>query len=32
MLNKIFRNGKVIILTAGSSKPDLFIIDSPEFT
>lgn len=31
-LNKIFRNGKVTIMTAGSSKPDLHIIDSPDFS
>lgn len=30
-LNKIFRNGKVSIMTAGSSKPDLNLIDSPEY-
>lgn len=31
LLNKIFRNGKVSIMTAGSSKPDLLLIDSPEY-
>ncbi len=31
MLNKIFRNGKVSIMTAGSSKPDLVLIDSPDY-
>lgn len=31
VLNKIFRNGKVSIMTAGSSKPDLVLIDSPEY-
>ncbi len=31
MLNKIFRNGKVSIMTAGSSKPDLAIIDCPAY-
>ena len=31
LLNKIFRNGKVTIMTAGSSKPDLTLIDSPEY-
>lgn len=31
-LNKIFNNGKVTIMTAGSSKPDLFILDAPDFT
>jgi len=30
-LNKIFRNGKVSIMTAGSSKPDLLLIDTPEY-
>ncbi|MCW1921865.1 PH domain-containing protein [Luteolibacter arcticus] len=30
-LNKIFKNGNVTIMTAGSSKPDLHIIDSPEY-
>ncbi len=30
-LNKIFRNGKVSIMTAGSSKPDLILIDSPDY-
>ncbi len=32
LLNKIFSNGKVTIMTAGSSKPDLHIIDSPDFS
>ncbi|MCW1883879.1 PH domain-containing protein [Luteolibacter flavescens] len=31
MVNKIFKNGNVTIMTAGSSKPDLHIIDSPDF-
>ena len=31
ILNKIFRNGKVSIMTAGSSKPDLVLIDSPGY-
>ncbi len=31
LLNKMFRNGKVSIMTAGSSKPDLVLIDSPDF-
>ncbi len=31
MLNKIFGNGKVSIMTAGSSKPDLVLSDSPEY-
>ncbi|MEP2775151.1 MAG: PH domain-containing protein [Luteolibacter sp.] len=31
MLNKIFRNGKVSIMTAGSSKPDLVLIDAPAY-
>ncbi len=31
LLNKIFRNGKVTIMTAGSSKPDLALIDSPAY-
>ncbi len=31
LLNKMFRNGKVSIMTAGSSKPDLVIVDSPDF-
>ena len=31
MLNKIFRNGKVSIMTAGSSKPDLVLSDAPEY-
>ncbi len=31
LLNKIFRNGKVTIMTAGSSKPDLTLIDSPAY-
>ena len=30
-LNKVFRNGKVSIMTAGSSKPDLVIIDAPAY-
>lgn len=30
-LNKVFRNGKVSIMTAGSSKPDLEIIDAPAY-
>lgn len=30
-LNKMFRNGNVRIMTAGSSKPDLVIADSPEY-
>ena len=30
-LNKLFRNGDVSIMTAGSSKPDLRIIDSPGY-
>ena len=30
-LNKLFRNGNVSIMTAGSSKPDLKIIDSPAY-
>lgn len=30
-LNKMFRNGNVRIMTAGSSKPDLVISDSPDF-
>jgi uncharacterized membrane protein YdbT with pleckstrin-like domain len=31
VLNKVFRNGDVSIMTAGSSKPDLKIIDSPGY-
>ena len=31
MLNKVFRNGKVSIMTAGSSKPDLVLPDSPDY-
>lgn len=31
ILNKIFRNGRVSIMTAGSSKPDLVIQDSPHY-
>lgn len=31
ILNKIFRNGKISVMTAGSSKPDLILIDAPEF-
>lgn len=31
LLNKIFRNGKVSVMTAGSSKPDLVLIDSPAY-
>ena len=30
-LNKLFRNGNVSIMTAGSSKPDFKIIDSPAY-
>lgn len=30
-LNKLFRNGDVSIMTAGSSKPDLSLIDSPGY-
>jgi uncharacterized membrane protein YdbT with pleckstrin-like domain len=30
-LNKMFKNGNVRIMTAGSSKPDLSIIDSPDY-
>lgn len=30
-LNKLFRNGNVSIMTAGSSKPDLNLIDSPAY-
>ncbi len=30
-LNKIFRNGNVSVMTAGSSNPDLILIDSPDF-
>lgn len=30
-LNKMFRNGNVRIMTAGSSKPDLVIADSPAY-
>lgn len=30
-LNKMFGNGKVSIMTAGSSKPDLLLIDSPDY-
>lgn len=31
LLNKIFKNGKVSVMTAGSSKPDLVLIDSPAY-
>lgn len=31
LLNKMFRNGKVSIMTAGSSKPDLVLLDAPEY-
>ncbi len=31
ILNKIFKNGKISIMTAGSSKPDLDLIDSPGY-
>lgn len=31
VLNKVFRNGDVSIMTAGSSKPDLKVIDSPGY-
>jgi uncharacterized membrane protein YdbT with pleckstrin-like domain len=31
LLNKVFRNGKVSVMTAGSSKPDLVLIDSPAY-
>lgn len=30
-LNKMFKNGNVRIMTAGSSKPDLVIADSPDY-
>lgn len=30
-LNKMFKNGNVRIMIAGSSKPDLSIIDSPDY-
>ena len=30
-LNKLFRNGTIRIMTAGSSKPDLSLIDSPAY-
>lgn len=30
-LNKIFRNGSVTLMTAGSSKPDLKLVDSPVY-
>jgi uncharacterized membrane protein YdbT with pleckstrin-like domain len=30
-LNKLFKNGNVRIMTAGSSKPDLSIVDSPAY-
>lgn len=30
-LNKLFKNGNVSIMTAGSSKPDLNLIDSPAY-
>ena len=30
-LNKLFGNGNVSIMTAGSSKPDLSLPDSPEY-
>jgi len=30
-LNKLFRNGNISIMTAGSSTPDFKIIDSPEY-
>lgn len=31
LLNKMFKNGNVSVMTAGSSKPDLVIIDSPAY-
>lgn len=31
MLNKLFNNGKVSIMTAGSSRPDLKIVDAPAY-
>ena len=30
-LNKLFRNGNVLIMTAGSSNPDLRLVDSPDY-
>ena len=30
-LNKMFKNGNVTIMTAGSSKPDFKIIDAPAY-
>jgi hypothetical protein len=30
-LNKMFRNGTVSIMSAGSSKPDLVIVASPDY-
>jgi membrane protein YdbS with pleckstrin-like domain len=30
-LNKMFKNGSVSIMTAGSSKPDLVLVDSPAY-
>lgn len=29
--NKLFKNGNVSIMTAGSSKPDLVMVDAPDF-
>jgi hypothetical protein len=31
LLNKMFKNGSVSIMTAGSSKPDLKLVDSPDY-